>query len=367
MTNQVPLKILVVRIGMTGDTLFALPLIKSIRLAHPTSDITAVVSPRGLDLLNAMGTDSGVDHLVTYNFYHPRIAKWSTRRHLEGNRFDAVFFLDTHLGYLDHFKSIVTSPQWYRMVSKRDDRGGVQIIQKAVGDTQHICRQYLQLAEAFGISQLTESYSFALPEKSIKTSEKLATRYQFSGRRVIGFHWGNHSKNTNILFPKETFDGRAWSMASFIELGKTLYATYPDLLLVLTGGPYERRMVKRLEKQLRLESVPVLNLAGKTNHLPELLGLLSCLKLFVVGDTGPMHLASAINTPTVGLFFATNPNDTGPYGTPNTAVVRSPIVCAPCLHTSHSYQCPSDTNCVKALQSELVSRVAIEKLGSPRD
>ncbi|MBI1740139.1 MAG: hypothetical protein HYR57_04580, partial [Candidatus Koribacter versatilis] len=47
-------------------------------------------------------------------------------------------------------------------------------------------------------------------------------------------------------------------------------------------------------------------------------------RLFIGGDTGPMHLASALQVPVVGIFGPTNPARNGPFGTPS-IVLRSAI------------------------------------------
>lgn len=338
---------------MTGDSLFSLPVIRSLREAHPNSNITMVVSPRGYDLYRVSDSRFGVDTLISYDFYHPKFAQWSTRRKLNGRRFDAVFFLDTDLGYLNFFKENISSPNWYRMVTTRDQLGGVQIVQNSVGETAHICDQYLQLVEAYGVTPV-RSYSIPLSPRSRHKADVFRKRLKLGARKVVGLHWGNHSKNTNILFPKETFDGRAWSMDSYVQLATQLMAVHPDTVFILTGGAYERPLVRQLHKKMTQAGVASINLASKTNDLVSLLGLLSILDLFVVGDTGPMHLASAVGVNTAALFFATSPMDTGPYNSRNSLTIQSPIPCAPCLNTPHSFRCPEGANCVQLLTSDAV-------------
>jgi lipopolysaccharide heptosyltransferase I len=55
-------------------------------------------------------------------------------------------------------------------------------------------------------------------------------------------------------------------------------------------------------------------------NLPQLMALLRRAKVFVAGDTGPLHLADALGTPVVGLFGPTDPARNGPYGAENVAV-----------------------------------------------
>ena len=65
------------------------------------------------------------------------------------------------------------------------------------------------------------------------------------------------------------------------------------------------------------------DLSGKTS-LRELASVLAACDVLVSGDSGPMHLAVAVGTPTIALFGATNPARHGPYGARNT-VLHAPL------------------------------------------
>lgn len=60
------------------------------------------------------------------------------------------------------------------------------------------------------------------------------------------------------------------------------------------------------------EQLRVVSHIGKTT-LPQLLAVMSNMQVLVTGDTGPLHLAIALKTPTVSLFVTANPQHTGPY------------------------------------------------------
>ena len=62
---------------------------------------------------------------------------------------------------------------------------------------------------------------------------------------------------------------------------------------------------------------------GMTCSITELIALLRRARLFIGGDTGPLHLAAALGVPVVGIFGPTNPARNGPFGTPS-VVLRNP-------------------------------------------
>jgi len=73
----------------------------------------------------------------------------------------------------------------------------------------------------------------------------------------------------------------------------------------------------------------MLNLAGKTT-LHEAIHLISQCRLFISNDSGLMHVAGALNIPTVAIFGSTNPVTTSPPGE-KTILVHKPASCSPCL------------------------------------
>lgn len=83
-----------------------------------------------------------------------------------------------------------------------------------------------------------------------------------------------------------------------------------DCLPVLIGGKDELELVEKLE----LENFSgCLNLIGRLS-LAETAAILKECKVVISGDTGPAHLAVAVGTPVIGLYGATDPKRSGPYG-----------------------------------------------------
>ena len=98
----------------------------------------------------------------------------------------------------------------------------------------------------------------------------------------------------------------------------------------------------------------ILNLTGKTN-LRELAAYLSFASVVLTNDSGPMHLAAALQRPIVSIFGSTDPNRTGPF--PQGIVIRKKVACSPCFKRV----CPIDFRCMKGISVEEVFEKA-EKL-----
>ena len=99
------------------------------------------------------------------------------------------------------------------------------------------------------------------------------------------------------------------------------------------------------------------NLVGKT-RLSELITALRGCRLLVTNDTGTMHLAAALGTPTVSIFGSTEPVLTGPLGSAHT-VVRHHVPCSPCFKR----ECPfGHYECMTKISPEQVAAAVLERL-----
>ena len=83
-----------------------------------------------------------------------------------------------------------------------------------------------------------------------------------------------------------------------------------------------------MEAATRTQATSPRKTAGELS-LKQTAGLLRSSRIFVGGDTGPLHMAVAVATPVVAVFGAADPRRTGPYGLPE-AVVTNPVPCSPC-------------------------------------
>ena len=103
----------------------------------------------------------------------------------------------------------------------------------------------------------------------------------------------------------------------------------------------------------RMKNSPLI-MTGKTT-LAQTAALIKRCKLFVSNDSGLLHVACAVDTPTVGIFGPTNPDRTGPYSDSFT-LVRKELSCIPC-YTGKTVEC-DHLDCLRKIPVEEV----IEKI-----
>ena len=93
--------------------------------------------------------------------------------------------------------------------------------------------------------------------------------------------------------------------------------------------------------------------------LPVLVGVLADAALFVGNDSGPMHAASAVGIPTVGIFGSTSPVWTAPRGPAARSVGPAPVACSPCFRST----CPFALECLRELEPAAVLQAVEQVLG----
>ncbi len=129
-----------------------------------------------------------------------------------------------------------------------------------------------------------------------------------------------------------------WPLSSWTTLLAMLTRRFPEVHFLFTGTSAEKSLIDQVTKDLPAASFT--DTSGQLT-LPELLALLARLDLFIGGSTGPLHLAAALDRPTVSLFPATAAM--GPWRwqplSPHSRVLAADKVCTRCTAPRRSCLC----------------------------
>jgi len=141
---------------------------------------------------------------------------------------------------------------------------------------------------------------------------------------------------------------RQWPLENYRQLGLRWLNEHEHGRVVISGVGGEIEMCETLRDRLSERTV---SLAGSLD-----IGISSALlqrtSVLVCGNTGIMHMASALGVPTVAIHGPTDPVKWGPLNG-NAIVVQSPLDCAPCLYLGHEYAC----DCPKCMEAISVDAV----------
>jgi len=163
------------------------------------------------------------------------------------------------------------------------------------------------------------------------------------------FKTGHHI----ALCPCSRAKGKDWPAERFAETAKNILTRQPNTIFHLVGSPSDHGTCEQIAKAI---GPTAQNHAGKTTLL-ELGDLLKEMSLLITVDSGPMHMAAAIGTPTLALFGPTTPLRTGPYGKQH-CVIESPFRTEGKKISKKTRQ--TDMRYIKAISVEKVITAAIK-------
>lgn len=321
-----------------GDFLMATPVLTDLRKHFPQGKITAMVKQNLSELLQA---DERVDELFLFekpsSFFARREEDRNIRRKIELGKYDVGLLLTNsfssawwfyqgkipiRIGYADHFRTMLLT----------------ESLEK---NELHQCRQYKKLLEPLGIAE-----SSTLPSIRLSVYEKDKARKYLTSLGI--------SKGSTILgiAPSSAYGpAKCWPPEYFRSLAQKLIEK-ENLFLLFFGTSSDYDLIHKITEGLGKR---VINIAGKTTLL-ELASLIDLSHIMVTNDSGPMHIATALQKPTVALFGSTNPDKTGPLHQEAT-VIRKKLSCSPC----YLRKCPIDFPCMKNISVREVIQ-EIEKI-----
>jgi heptosyltransferase-1 len=155
------------------------------------------------------------------------------------------------------------------------------------------------------------------------------------------------------ICPTSRWETKNWPLDRFAAVASELQDSI-GASITLLGGPGEIDACDTIASQL---SGPCENLAGKTS-LVKMGGILKNMDLLIANDSGPVHMAAAIGTPTLVIFGPTKPERTGPYGEIH-RVIKTAFPCQPCYKRTCKQP---DIPCISGVKVYQVVEAAKEML-----
>ena len=153
---------------------------------------------------------------------------------------------------------------------------------------------------------------------------------------------------------------RRWPAAYFTELIERLLIQLPDVTFLLIGSGSERSYVSSIAPA----HARVKNIAGKTS-IEALIALVQNAMLMITNDTGPMHLAFAMNVRTVALFGPCAPEQYGLHS--HAVIIYKNVYCSPCVHEFRIPPCMGNNQCMKQIPVQEVFVAACELMAGNVD
>ena len=312
-------RILVVRLSAMGDVIHTLPAAQALRHAFPDAMIGWLVEERWKALLcspetSIWGPRSAGRPLAEWihtvdlkgwgkSFFSVRTAEQIAR---VWNDVRSVHY-DIAVDLQGAIRSAVLA-RWSRAPvvwgasETRETPASLWYTRKAILRGAHVLEQNLSVVEAIVGGKLKVP-RIEFPRSSA-AENAIASRLQ-----QMGVH------DFAILNPGAGWGAKRWPAERYGEVALHLGAC--GVRSIVNFGPGEEGLAHEVEASSGGSA------RGLQCSISELIALTRRARLFIGGDTGPLHLAAALGVPVVGIYGPTNPARNGPYGT-NSIVLRNP-------------------------------------------
>jgi heptosyltransferase-2 len=323
---------LVVAPNWLGDCVMALPVLWAIRRAHPEDPLSVLARGKFAGLFRAERSAATV---------LPRSGLFRDVRRLRRERFAEAWLLP------NSFRSALAP--WLAGIPERigydtDFRGPLLTRRlKEPRRTEHQLRDYDALLRSRGIEPDLEAPRLPVTAKAL---DRAASSLDAAGV--------DRDSPLALLAPGAAFGWtKRWPPDRYAALGDLLASRGLGCAVVI--GPGEEKLGAAVAASARAR-LPVV---GADLDPLELLALLSCARVVVANDSGPMHLAAGVGVPVVAFFGPTDPGRTAPTGAPSRVLDRY-VFCSPC----YLKQCPYGHECMREISPEDALRAVEDLVGS---
>jgi predicted lipopolysaccharide heptosyltransferase III len=354
--SEIPTNVLLIRLRLIGDVVFTTPLIGALKRRFPEARLTYLVEREAAPIV---GGNPHIDELIVVG----KSAGWRRIREdarlalkLRRSRFDLV--LDLHGG---------PRSAWLTLASGAPTRIGYDIqgrrgfytrrVHRARGlhPRHSVLNQWDLVAAIEGwpdaVADRTRDPVYMAPDTGAeaRVAKLLADAGVRNGDTLIVVH----------VSAGNPF--RRWPEPAFVRLVASLAAQAPDRRLVLSSGPSDRAASARISAAARQElgalgSQRIVE-CGELN-LAELRAVVARSRLFVGGDTGPLHVAATTPTPVVGIYGPTLAERSAPWRDPRVPTASIFVEGLPCRPCDQRVCAPGDFRCLTTLPPETVIAAA---------
>jgi heptosyltransferase-1 len=346
-------KILLIKLSAVGDVVHTIPVLNKLRRRYPTAQLDWLATPAIAELLRhhpaitnvieferkAWSTPWRLTPFVSYARLAAklRIAAYDLVVDMHGQFRTAALALATgapaRIGF-DRPRASVwdASPRKFSEQARKHAWQGARE-GSWVAYTHHIpvptldlhaVDRYLNVGPILGLDREPADFSFPIPQSAVSRVDALLGEHGVSRVGIV------------IMAPGTIWETKRWGGDKFAKVAEHFLSR--GFAVILIGSQRERAMCE----EVAALAPGAVDLAGMTT-LSELAALIRRSALSITNDSGPMHLAVALDRPVVSIFGPTDPIWIGPYRRAN-AVLQGDLQCSPCYlrrlkHCHHDHAC----------------------------
>jgi len=364
--NREPCRILLIKLSAVGDVVHTFPFLNRLRRHYPAARIDWILKPAIAELVRH---HPALDNVVLYpqgvsaNFWQSGLPSLAAGRRLiaelRAARYELV--IDLHGQLRTAILALATgAPKrigfdrprarvWHASERRLSSLARKHAWQGAREGSwlaythrlsiptleMHAVDRYLRFGSMLGLVEDGVDFSFAIPDSSVARVDRLL-REHFGG---VG------DLRLAVIAPGTVWETKHWSSEGFAQVARHLMRK--NLSVALIGSKSEYAVCRQVANL----APGAANLAGVTT-VSELAAIIGRATICITNDSGPMHLAVALNRPVVSIFGPTDSLWIGPYQRPG-SVLSAGLACSPCYLRRLS-RCPHDHACMRSVSADAV-------------
>ncbi|MBM3327044.1 MAG: glycosyltransferase family 9 protein [Calditrichaeota bacterium] len=342
-------RILIVRLSSLGDIVLTTLLSRILRKTYPDARLGFLTKAMYRDILDS------IEHLDDrYSLALGRHSQKEQIRSLREGGWTTVIDLQNNL----RSRSLVNALgvrevyRFHRARVNRLIRIYFPVLRKRISTPKSVALQYLACTSGLGLND--DGLGLELKPTAVAVEQS-----QYS---LMDYHYSIDvlpETRPIVIAPGALHPTKMWLPERWAE---TLSALHSDgwRSQVIIGSVSDLETAGRIICQI---SHPILNLCGKMG-VADVIAIIASADIFISGDSGPMHIAAAVQAPSVSIFGPTVPEfGFAPFRAPNVIVQTPDLNCRPCA--SHgSNHCPRrHFRCMKDIPAKTVVN-EVRKLAS---
>ncbi len=283
-------RFVILRMSALGDIVHTLPAAAALRESFPQAEIDWLIDSKFSPILAG---NPDIKHVITMNRNNWRGVAAGVKQLRAAHCTTALDFQSLYrsaiLGYLSG------APRRIGFDAEHSREGGAALFytQKVTPRRKHVVERNMEIVESIG----TRGKDIRFPLRVSAEAEEYV-------ERTLSAHG---VKDYFVLSPGGGWGSKCWPADRYGALHRALAERY-GWRGVISFSPAERQLAEIVRREAGSPE-PIVELFD----LPQLMALLRRAKFLVAADTGPLHLASALGTPVVGLYGPTDPARNGPY------------------------------------------------------
>lgn len=335
-------RILIAGVDWLGDALFMTPVFRAIKRRWPGAYVAVSSAPRNQEALERC---PDLDEVIAFDeapFLLGLGAQEELRRRYRFGRFDTALLLHrSFVRALAAFRAGIprrigfSHPKRDWLLTERLDPPSSSL---------HRIDAYLSILRPLGIADA---------ERTPRLSPRPEDLTDWRSLRSARTGWTENEKML-VLHPGGNWDLKRWPAERFERTAQQ--AVREGWKVAVCGSRHEAHLGERIAASR--SGGDVVSFCGATKF-GGLVGMLASARLVISNDSGPLHVAAALGTPTLGLFGPTLPALTGPVASAASRTIHQDFGCElPCL-----FKRCSDRVCMDRLSPEEVWNVARQVAG----